>query len=158
MVLKLLMSSLAKKKKKKMMKGKKKKKLRKKGRERQKYKKKKPSRVKKRITQVVTQVITFTPSFKNDSDYSWCCRLDFVDIGSWLRCLDACGLIIIINVGVLQEVHKERALSEPTVPVSLDRQNVKFKTSFRNCVFKALNQREWKETDGDDWNLMWCEK
>ncbi|MCB0369930.1 MAG: hypothetical protein KDD45_10965, partial [Bdellovibrionales bacterium] len=37
-------------------------------------------------------------------------------------------------------------------------QNIKFKTSFRNCVYKALNNREWRETDGDDWNLMWCEK
>ena len=35
---------------------------------------------------------------------------------------------------------------------------MKFKTSFRNCVYKAMNGREWRETDADDWNVMWCEK
>jgi tubulin polyglutamylase TTLL9 len=36
--------------------------------------------------------------------------------------------------------------------------NIKFKTSFKNCVYDGLMYREWKETYGDDWNLMWCEK
>lgn len=38
------------------------------------------------------------------------------------------------------------------------RSNIKFRTSFRNCVYKGLLGREWKETDGDEWNVMWCEK
>jgi predicted lactoylglutathione lyase len=25
-------------------------------------------------------------------------------------------------------------------------------------VYKGFNNREWRETDGDDWNVMWCEK
>lgn len=36
--------------------------------------------------------------------------------------------------------------------------NIKFKTNFKNCVYKALISREWKETFDDDWNLMWCDK
>ena len=42
--------------------------------------------------------------------------------------------------------------------MQLARQTIKFKTSFRNCVYKGMNAREWKETDADDWNVMWCEK
>jgi tubulin polyglutamylase TTLL9 len=41
----------------------------------------------------------------------------------------------------------------PTPPA-----NIKFKTSFKNCVYDGLIYREWKETYGEDWNLMWCEK
>lgn len=36
--------------------------------------------------------------------------------------------------------------------------NIKFKTSFRNCVYKACTSREWRETTGDDWDILWCEK
>lgn len=64
----------------------------------------------------------------------------------------------LINVWVLQKVHKERALPEPPVRQDLVSNNIKFRTSFRNCVYKALNNREWKETEADDWNVMWCEK
>jgi hypothetical protein len=35
---------------------------------------------------------------------------------------------------------------------------VKFKTDFRNCVYAALKNRQWKETEDDDWDLLWCEK
>ncbi|CAD8087466.1 unnamed protein product [Paramecium sonneborni] len=36
--------------------------------------------------------------------------------------------------------------------------NLKFKTSFRNCILEAFKRRLWKETDGDDWDIMWAEK
>lgn len=36
--------------------------------------------------------------------------------------------------------------------------NIKFKTTFKNCVLEGLSQREWKQTYDDDWNVMWCEK
>ena len=36
--------------------------------------------------------------------------------------------------------------------------NIKFKTNFKNCVYKALSTREWRETYDDDWNMMWCQK
>jgi len=38
----------------------------------------------------------------------------------------------------------------------LSRSSLKFKTSFRNCVYKGLLGREWREVDTDDWNVMWC--
>ncbi|CAK73860.1 unnamed protein product (macronuclear) [Paramecium tetraurelia] len=36
--------------------------------------------------------------------------------------------------------------------------NIKYKTSFRNCILEAFKRRNWKETDGDDWDIMWAEK
>ncbi|CAD8061233.1 unnamed protein product [Paramecium primaurelia] len=36
--------------------------------------------------------------------------------------------------------------------------NLKFKTSFRNCILEAFKRRLWKETEGDDWDIMWAEK
>ncbi|CAD8139408.1 unnamed protein product [Paramecium octaurelia] len=36
--------------------------------------------------------------------------------------------------------------------------NLKFKTSFRNCILEALKRRQWKEVEGDDWDIMWAEK
>jgi|JI6StandDraft_1071083.scaffolds.fasta_scaffold54629_1 hypothetical protein len=71
------------------------------------------------------------------------------------------GIIDNITLGderVLQEVHKERALSDRTVGVSGGSSNIKFKTTFKNCVLDAMQSREWKQTWDDDWNVMWCEK
>ncbi|CAD8106578.1 unnamed protein product [Paramecium primaurelia] len=36
--------------------------------------------------------------------------------------------------------------------------NIKYKTSFRNCILEAFKRRNWKEVDGDDWDIMWAEK
>ncbi|CAK93295.1 unnamed protein product (macronuclear) [Paramecium tetraurelia] len=36
--------------------------------------------------------------------------------------------------------------------------NIKYKTSFRNCILEAFKRRNWRETDGDDWDIMWAEK
>ncbi|CAD8060978.1 unnamed protein product [Paramecium sonneborni] len=41
---------------------------------------------------------------------------------------------------------------------SIHYSNLKFKTSFRNCILEALKRRQWKEVEGDDWDLMWAEK
>jgi len=36
---------------------------------------------------------------------------------------------------------------------------LKFYTTFKNCVFKSLNKRGWKELDHDaDWDIAWVEK
>ena len=55
-----------------------------------------------------------------------------------------CILYIERNVGVLSEVHKEGTLPGSPVKVTSRRQNVRFKTSFRNCVYKGMNGREWR--------------
>jgi tubulin polyglutamylase TTLL9 len=34
---------------------------------------------------------------------------------------------------------------------------IKFRTTFRNAIYDALKSRGWKETEGDDWDLHWCE-
>lgn len=62
------------------------------------------------------------------------------------------------DVGVPAEVHKEGALPHRAVTRALASQNVKFKTAFRNCVHKVFSAREWRETDSDDFQIMWCEK
>lgn len=71
------------------------------------------------------------------------------------KLLKGCNNIYVI---ILPKIYKEIALSHSTVQFGLSRQNIKFKTTFRNCVYRGLVNREWKETDGDDWNVMWCEK
>ena len=63
-----------------------------------------------------------------------------------------------INVRIFPAIHKKIALPEPSVPHLLFSSNIKFKTTFKNCVLEGLSQREWKQTYDDDWNVMWCEK
>jgi len=37
--------------------------------------------------------------------------------------------------------------------------NIKFKTSFKNCILETLKRRTWKETDHEtDWDIFWTEK
>ncbi|CDW73250.1 tubulin-tyrosine ligase family [Stylonychia lemnae] len=36
--------------------------------------------------------------------------------------------------------------------------NIKFKTTFRNCVVDSLKKRGWKEVEGEDWDLLWVER
>jgi len=33
-----------------------------------------------------------------------------------------------------------------------------FRTTFRNCIYDSLIDRGWKETEGDDYDLHWCER
>lgn len=35
---------------------------------------------------------------------------------------------------------------------------ITFKTSFQNCVLKALQNRQWRQIDTTGWNLQWSEK
>jgi len=37
--------------------------------------------------------------------------------------------------------------------------NIRFKTSFRNCIYEALKGRGWRETEHEtDWDIVWAEK
>jgi tubulin polyglutamylase TTLL9 len=36
--------------------------------------------------------------------------------------------------------------------------NVKFRTTFKNTVYEALKRRNWRETDSDDFDLLWADK
>lgn len=36
--------------------------------------------------------------------------------------------------------------------------SIKFKTTFKNCVYDGFIYREWRQTWEDDWNIIWCEK
>ena len=36
--------------------------------------------------------------------------------------------------------------------------SIKFKTTFKNCIYEAMKRRGWRETEGDDWDLIWAEK
>ncbi len=35
---------------------------------------------------------------------------------------------------------------------------MKFKTTWRNCAYEALKRRQWKETEGEDWDIVWAER
>ncbi|EGR31891.1 tubulin-tyrosine ligase family protein, putative [Ichthyophthirius multifiliis] len=35
---------------------------------------------------------------------------------------------------------------------------IKFKTSFKNCILEAMKKRQWKEGDNDEWDINWTEK
>lgn len=36
---------------------------------------------------------------------------------------------------------------------------IRFKTSFKNCILEALKRRGWRESEGDqDWDIVWAEK
>ena len=35
---------------------------------------------------------------------------------------------------------------------------IKFKTTFRNCVLDALRKKGYKEVEGDDWDILWVER
>lgn len=35
---------------------------------------------------------------------------------------------------------------------------IKFKTSFRNCVLDAFRKKGYKEVEGDDWDILWVER
>ena len=35
---------------------------------------------------------------------------------------------------------------------------LKFKTPFRNCVLDAFKKRGYKETESDDWDMLWVER
>jgi hypothetical protein len=59
------------------------------------------------------------------------------------------GWVIIIyrsDERVLPTIHKEGALPEPSVRELLSRSNIKFKTTFKNCVYDGFVGREWKQT------------
>lgn len=59
---------------------------------------------------------------------------------------------------VFQTIYQKRALPQSSVDIEISRNNVKFKTTFKNCVYDAFQYREWKQTWDDDWNVIWCEK
>lgn len=52
--------------------------------------------------------------------------------------------------------HFRKHIKKQHYPV--DPGTIKFKTNFKNAVYTALSHRQWKETYGNDWNLMWCDK
>ena len=35
---------------------------------------------------------------------------------------------------------------------------VKFKTSFRNCILDSFKKRGWREVEGEDWDILWLER
>ncbi|EGR30323.1 tubulin-tyrosine ligase family protein, putative [Ichthyophthirius multifiliis] len=35
---------------------------------------------------------------------------------------------------------------------------IKYKTTFKNCILEAMKRRQWRESDGDDWDINWTEK
>jgi len=35
---------------------------------------------------------------------------------------------------------------------------IKFKTSFRNCVLEAFRKRGYKEVEDDNWDILWVER
>ncbi|EGR26940.1 tubulin tyrosine ligase, putative [Ichthyophthirius multifiliis] len=35
---------------------------------------------------------------------------------------------------------------------------IKFKTTFKNCILEALKKRQWRESDGNEWDIIWAEK
>lgn len=35
---------------------------------------------------------------------------------------------------------------------------IRFKTSFRNCVLDALRKKGYKEVESDDWDILWVER
>ena len=59
---------------------------------------------------------------------------------------------------ILQKIHKEGALPNAFVTVVRLSSELSFKTSFENCILKALEQRQWRKTPNDDWSIYWCEK
>ena len=47
-------------------------------------------------------------------------------------------------------VKKEHFPVQPT--------QIKFKTTFRNCVLDAFRKKCYKEVEGDDWDILWVER
>eukprot|EP01029_Cantina_marsupialis_P003429 TRINITY_DN132828_c1_g1_i1.p1 TRINITY_DN132828_c1_g1~~TRINITY_DN132828_c1_g1_i1.p1 ORF type:complete len:493 (+),score=118.90 TRINITY_DN132828_c1_g1_i1:101-1579(+) len=36
--------------------------------------------------------------------------------------------------------------------------SLKFKTHFRNTIYDVFKKRNWKETESDDWNIIWADR
>ena len=50
-----------------------------------------------------------------------------------------------------------RHVKKENYPVSSS--NIRFKTSFKNCVLEALRRRQWKESDHEtEWEVYWADK
>ena len=75
------------------------------------------------------------------------------DAGGRFRCI-----IFIVDVGVFSKVYQEVALSTLLVTITLSSGEIKFKTFFTNCIQESLANREYRQTEDDDWNVYWCEK
>ena len=35
---------------------------------------------------------------------------------------------------------------------------IRFKTTFRNCVLEAFKKKSYKEVEADDWDILWVER
>jgi hypothetical protein len=51
-----------------------------------------------------------------------------------------------------------RTLYNSLVSLKSYSNQITFKTSFQNCVLKALQNRQWRQIDTTGWNLQWSEK
>ncbi len=44
------------------------------------------------------------------------------------------------------------------VPEKRKNAPIKFKTFLRNTILTAMQQRGWKETTGEDWDIYWADR
>lgn len=68
------------------------------------------------------------------------------------------SLEYLFDVRVLQKIYQTPVLPQLPVTSSSPRSNIKFKTYFTNCIPAVMLQREYTQTEEDDWTIYWCEK